>query len=114
MPTLNIKSNAMIAPSDRRRLLADASALVADMLGKPERYVMVILESIPDMCFGGDMTPLAYLELKSLGLPEDRCKEFSAALCGFVEDHLKVSRERVYIEFASPPRHMFGYNGGTF
>ena len=114
MPTLIIKTNAMAAPEDRRQLLKDASTLVADLLGKPDRYVMVILEPTPEMCFGGDMNPLAYLELKSLGLPEDRCKDFSAALCDFVEEHLNVPQDRVYIEFASPPRHLFGFNGGTF
>jgi phenylpyruvate tautomerase PptA (4-oxalocrotonate tautomerase family) len=114
MPTLIIQTNAMIAPDERPPLLKAASALVADMLGKPERYVMVILDPTPEMCFGGDMAPLAYLELKSLGLPEERCKDFSAALCGFIAERLKVPADRVYIEFASPPRHMFGFNAGTF
>jgi phenylpyruvate tautomerase PptA (4-oxalocrotonate tautomerase family) len=114
MPTLIIKTNAMIAPDERPPLLKAASALVAEMLGKPERYVMVILEPPPEMCFGGDTAPLAYLELKSLGLPEDLCKDFSATLCRFVAERLNVPQDRVYIEFASPARHMFGYNGGTF
>jgi len=114
MPTLTIKTNAMIAPEDRRRLLAEGSATVADMLGKPEGYVMVMLEPTPEMSFAGDTSPLAYLELKSLGLPEDRCNEFADRLCRFVEAHLNVPPDRVYIEFSSPPRHLFGFNGATF
>jgi hypothetical protein len=66
------------------------------------------------MCFAGDTAPCAYLELKSLGLPEQRTAELSAALCGFVEEHLGVPKSRVYIEFASPPRHLFGFDGRTF
>jgi phenylpyruvate tautomerase len=114
MPTLIIKTNAPIAENAGSELLKAASATVAAMLGKPERYVMVLLEPTPRMSFGGDTAPVAYLELKSLGLPEDRSAEFSETLCRFVEEHLNVPPARVYIEFTSPPRHLFGYNGGTF
>jgi len=114
MPTLIIKTNADLAAVRREDLLRAASGAVADLLGKPERYVMVLLEPLPDLCFGGDTAPAAYLELKSLGLPEQRTPELSAALCGFIEAHLGVPQGRIYIEFASPPRHLFGFDGGTF
>jgi phenylpyruvate tautomerase len=114
MPTLIVKTNADLDGIDRPTLLRTASKTVAEMLGKPERYVMVILEQNPDMCFGGDSAPLAYLELKSLGLPEQRSTEFSARLCDLVQAHLGVAPGRVYIEFTSPPRHLFGFDGGTF
>lgn len=114
MPTLIIQTN-VATPADRRReILEDASALVADLLGKPESYVLVILKDNPDMLFAGDAAPLAYLELKSLGLPQERTPVFSAALCGFLETRFGIPPARVYIEFASPPRHLFGYKGGTF
>lgn len=114
MPTLIVKTNADLASIDRPKLLQTTSQAVAEMLGKPERYVMVILEHNPDMCFGGDTAPLAFLELKSLGLPEQRSAEYSATLCDLVQTHLGVDPDRVYIEFASPPRHLFGFDGGTF
>ncbi len=114
MPTLLVKTNADLGSIDRPTLLQTASKAVAEMLGEPERYVMVILEHNPDMCFGGDTAPLAYLELKSLGLPEQRSAEFSATLCNLIQTHLGVAPDRIYIEFASPPRHLFGFDGGTF
>lgn len=114
MPTLLIKTNAADAAADRPALLQAASRTVAEMLGKPEGYVLVALEPVADMCFGGDAAPLAYLELKSLGLPEERTAEFSATLCGFLEQHLGVPPSRVYIEFAAPARHLFGFDGRTF
>ena len=114
MPTLIIKTNAGLARIDLGELLKTVSSAVAEMLGKPERYVMVMLEPNPHMCFGGDESPLAYLELKSLGLPEGRTQEFSATLCGLMQQHLGVPPERIYIEFASPDRHLFGFNAGTF
>jgi len=114
MPTIKIQTNAEIHQDRRTALLSDLSHGVAEMLGKPESYVMVILECIPDMCFSGTSDPLAYLELKSLGLPENRTAEFSSHLCGLLETTLHIPKSRIYMEFASPARHMFGWNGGTF
>ena len=114
MPTLKILTNVEIPAVQRKRILEAASSRVADILGKPEGYVMVMLQNNPDMLFAGDDAPLAYLELTSLGLPEDTTPALSAVLCEFLEEHFGVPRGRTYIKFASPPRHMFGWNGGTF
>jgi phenylpyruvate tautomerase PptA (4-oxalocrotonate tautomerase family) len=114
MPTLIIKTNAEI-PTDRRKVVLEAvSAAVAEQLGKPESYVMVVLETDRDLLFGADDSPAAYLELKSLGLPEDRTAALSEGLCALLDRHFGIPPRRVYIEFASPPRHLFGWNGGTF
>lgn len=112
MPTLIIKTNAPVENSDA--LLQAASRTVAEMLGKPERYVMILIEPVPALCFAGETTPAAYLELKSLGLPESRTAELSHTLCTLVGEQLGVPADRVYVEFASPARHLFGYNGATF
>ncbi len=113
MPTLILKTNAP-RPADVEALLRDASAAVAEALGKPERYVMVLLEPDTAMCFAADTAPCAYLELKSIGLAPERTEVLSATLCTFVEARLGVPRERVYIEFADLARDMFGWNGSTF
>ena len=57
---------------------------------------------------------LCCLELKSIGLPQDRTTELSKALCKLVHDEFGVRPDRVYIEFADAPRTMWGWNGGTF
>jgi len=114
MPTLIIQTNVE-TPIKRRKVILEAiSAAVAEALGKPERYVMIILKSNPDMLFGTDDAPMAYLELKSLGLPEANTPALSERLCGLMDRHLGIPASRVYIEFASPPRHLFGWDGGTF
>jgi phenylpyruvate tautomerase PptA (4-oxalocrotonate tautomerase family) len=114
MPTLKIQTNVEIPAERRKVVLEAASSTVAEQLGKPESYVMVILETNQDMLFAADDAPLAYLELKSLGLPEDKTPALSSALCGFMEQHFGVPPSRTYIDFASPPRHMFGWNSATF
>lgn len=114
MPYLSIATNQPSSGAHREELLRKASALVAAELGKPERYVMVEWRHSPEMLFGGDDAPLAYLELKSIGLPADATGGLSAQLCALVTDQLGVPADRIYIEFADAPRHMWGWNGSTF
>ena len=114
MPLLNIQTNRETDAVQRTELIKTASAAVAELLGKPERYVMVSFTQNPDMLFGGDDAPLAYLELKSIGLPGERTSDISAALCALMDSRLGIPKERVYIEFADAARSMWGWNGGTF
>jgi phenylpyruvate tautomerase len=114
MPLLQIRTNAEPLMPERRELVAEASRTVAKMVGKPEKYVMVDLSVAQTMSFGGSDEPLCLMTLRSLGLQEDQTAEFSRVLTDLIATHLRISPGRVYIEFASPPRHMWGYNGGTF
>jgi phenylpyruvate tautomerase len=114
MPMLKIQTNIILADESKKTLAALASSTVAGILGKPERYVMVGIEENPSMLFGGSDAPLAYLELKSIGLPESQTSEFSARLAKLLEEQLGLPADRVYIEFADAPRNMWGWNGGTF
>ncbi len=114
MPVLKIQTNTVLKEAARSEFLNRASATVASMLGKPEQYVMIILEHNPDMRFSGSNEALAYLELKSIGLPSNRTGEFSENLSKLVSDHMAIPAERIYIEFADAQRHLWGWNGGTF
>ena len=112
MPYLKIHTNQDI--KETSGLLKKASQLVARELGKPESYVMVEAQGGRDMLFAGSDAPLAYLELKSIGLPSSATGALSAALCELISTELGVAAERVYIEFADAPRHLWGWNGATF
>jgi len=114
MPLLRIRTNVEVPPDRRSALLRQLSRGLAEALGKPERYVMVSFQHNPDMLFAGDSTPLAYLEVKSIRLPQDRTSELSAVLCRLINDQLGVSQDRIYIEFADAAAHLWGWNGATF
>ena len=114
MPFLRIQTNHPLTEADARSLAGASSALVAEQLGKPERYVMTSVETNPAMQFAGSDAPLAYLELKSIGLPESITADVSKALCELVSSATGIATERIYIEFADAPRKMWGWNGGTF
>ena len=114
MPFLRIQTNQPLAAQASGALAQTASAKVAEILGKPESYVMVSVEYNPAMTFGGSTQPLAYLELKSIGLPESMTGPASAALCELVNSATGIDPARVYIEFTDAPRKMWGWDGGTF
>lgn len=114
MPLLRVTTNQPITDDKQQDVVAQLSASVAEMLGKPENYVMVIVQHNPLMSFAGSSDPTAYIELKSLGLPEDRTTDFSASICQHVDYLLNIPPDRTYIEFSSPARHFWGWNSDTF
>lgn len=114
MPLLTVTTNRELPAAERPAALKRLSEAVARALGKPEQYVMVGYRHNPDMLFAGSADPLAYLELKSIGLPGECTAELSATLTGEVGELLQVPAERVYIEFANAERHMWGWSGRTF
>jgi phenylpyruvate tautomerase PptA (4-oxalocrotonate tautomerase family) len=112
MPLLKVQTNREV--SDKKKIMEDATELLSKVLSKPTQYIMVIIEDSVEMMFAGTNAPLAYEELKSIGLPESHTPNISAELCRFIEDNLGVPQNRIYIEFADAKRSMFGWNGGTF
>lgn len=114
MPYLKIQTNRELSDDVRQEILKKASLLVSKNLGKPEKYVMVRFDPAQPMMFAGSAGPCAYLELKSIGLPESKTEMLSKLLCQFVNDELKIPSERIYIEFADAKDSMWGWNGSTF
>jgi phenylpyruvate tautomerase PptA (4-oxalocrotonate tautomerase family) len=112
MPVLQITTN--ITVDNKAAVLKQASTLVAEMLGKPENYVMIAIDTDAGLIFAGTNDACAHLLLKSLGLPETETATYSEKLCAFIEQQLGVPPSRTYIEFINPERHMFGWNNGTF
>ena len=112
MPFIKVETN--ISVTDPDAYTKALSTLVSDMLGKPESYVMAILEPEKNLLFGGTDEPAAYVTLDSIGLPEARTADFSATICAFLEDALKVPANRIYIAFGDIQRNLFGWNSKTF
>ncbi len=112
MPYLEINTNTTI---DNCSAIAEqVSKLAADILGKPESYVMVKVSPEQTLLFAGSDAPAAHIKLKSLGLPENNTAEFSEKLCSFLSGQLGIDGSRVYIEFSNPERHMWGWDSKTF
>jgi phenylpyruvate tautomerase PptA (4-oxalocrotonate tautomerase family) len=112
MPYLTITSNQVLATdSGQMKILSET---VAEGLAKPESYVMVSVQHNPDMLFAGTQQPLAYCQLKSLGLVETQTAILSELLCTCIHQLYVIEPSRIYIEFSSPARSMWGWNKKTF
>lgn len=114
MPYFSIETNSSINDSDQIKLSKEASAFVAQLLGKPESYVMTAVKPIAAMSFAGSNQPTALIEVKSLGLPVDQCSKMAGKICAFVHDQLGIPADRVFIDFKDLKREMFALNGKTF
>jgi len=112
MPLLELTTNTSI--DNCQYIAQQASKLTAEILGKPESYVMVKIQPEQALIFAGTDEPAAHVKLKSLGLPESNTADFSAKICSLINAELNINSARIYIEFASPERHMWGWDGKTF
>ena len=112
MPLLEISPNTDIKNAEE--IARQASKLTAEILGKPESYVMVKLKPAQTLLFAGSSDPAAHLKLKSLGLPESNTTEYSSRLCSYISSALNIDSARIYIEFSNPERHMWGWDERTF
>ncbi|MFC0876098.1 phenylpyruvate tautomerase MIF-related protein [Saccharicrinis sp. FJH2] len=113
MPYFKVNTNTKELP-DRNTFLKDSSAFISGLLHKSEKYVMVELNTDSSMIFGSETTGLAYIELKSIGLPADQTKVFSEKICDFITKHFNIEKSRIYIEFSDVERNKWGWNGTTF
>lgn len=114
MPYLKVETNQSLDDDQKAILLREASTLIARELNKPESMIMIALHPGVAMAFGGTDGPVAYLELKSIGLPGEKTKALSKVLCTLVETHLRIPPERIYIKFMDIQRSMWGWRGDTF
>jgi phenylpyruvate tautomerase len=114
MPLIHIHTS-VAAPAGAPALLADVSRELASLLGKPERYVMTLLDGAVPMTFGGDTSPCAYVEIRSIGaLDGERPRRITASLSDLLKRHLSVPADRIYVGFEDVPARLWGWNGGTF
>ncbi len=76
--------------------------------------MLVVLDPQRPRRFAGTDAPTAHVVLKSLGLQPDQASALSPAICDFLQARLGIACDRVYIDFQSPARNMFGWNSKTF
>lgn len=111
MPLINVKV-ASSQIENKTELLKELSEELANQTGKPEKYVMCLLQTEVPMTFGGTDDPCCYVEIKSIGAlhPSQMTKSF----CKIIESRLGIPSNRIYISFADIVPSQWGYDGQTF
>ena len=111
MPLINLRTS-LASVERRNELLLEMSAMLAEQTGKPEEYVMTLLETDVPMTFGGTAAPAAFVEVKSIGALHPPA--MTAAFCELITSRTGIPADRIYISFDDVPASALGWNGRTF
>ncbi|NJK54254.1 MAG: hypothetical protein HC936_18450 [Leptolyngbyaceae cyanobacterium SU_3_3] len=115
MPLIKVQTSIAPNAATSEAMLKQLSASLARHTGKPESYVMTMIEPGVKMTFGGTSDPTCYIEIKSVGsMTSAQTKAMSQDFCQQVNHELGVALDRIYIEFADAKGSMWGWNGSTF
>ena len=114
MPYLKLQTNQELSKDRKQDLLEDIVSLVSKELEKPKKYVMALIEESQMMIFGSSYEPTAYVEFRSINLPEKRTQALSKSITHFIKSHLDIDASRIFIQFVNSERHMWGFNASTF
>ncbi len=111
MPLINVRTSLKNVENSEE-ILKELSDLLANLTGKPDSYVMAILDTDVPMTFAGNIDPCCYIEIKSIGAldPSKMAKEF----CSLVSSKTGIPGSRIYIGFEDIPAQLWGWNGRTF
>lgn len=114
MPLLVLQTSIALSSQQRHELLAPLSQIVAECIGKPERYVMIAITDAA-MLMGGAEGPTVYADIRSIGgLSGAVNRKLSERISALLKERLGIPPDRVYLGFTSVSAENWGWNGGTF
>lgn len=115
MPLLQIQASSPTPASDSSGLLKELSTELARELAKPEHYVMVSFQQLPQLLFAGSNEPACFAVLKNVGsFTGPQTAKLSDLLCKRLSAALGVASNRIYLEFVNVQGHLWGFDGETF
>tara|TARA_Y100001968_G_scaffold112550_1_gene101999 strand:- start:878 stop:1216 length:339 start_codon:yes stop_codon:yes gene_type:complete len=106
---INTSSQSLV---DNDLLQKEISKMVADLTGKPENYVMTMVQSNSKMTFAGSDEPCCFIKLKSIGSLKP--SSMSKTLCELIASKTNIKTNRIYIEFIDVKASNWGFNSSTF
>jgi len=106
---INTSSKSLV---ENNLLQKEISKMIADLTGKPENYVMTMIQSNSQMTFAGSDQPCCFVKVKSIGSLNP--SSMSKSLCELIASKTNISTNRIYIEFIDVKASNWGYNNSTF
>lgn len=114
MPTLTVQTNVK-AEKIPENLVKDLVDVVANVLGKPKSYVVVLVQPDQLMSWGGSDDPCAIVSLGSIGqISKDKNIKTTQAISSRLEQTLGIKDDRIYIIFTDLQAANVGYTNTTF
>ena len=111
MPFIQVNTSSQsLLESDL--LQKEISRMVADLTGKPEDFVMTMIQSNSQMTFAGSDEPCCFIKFKSIGSLNPT--SMSKSLCQLISSKTNIKTNRIYIEFIDVKASNWGFNSSTF
>jgi len=111
MPYVNVKTNQSI---QKDSAMSQISSFMTTLLNKPEQWMMISIDDQMAMMFAGETEPCAIIQIKSIGLKTNECKDIAPKVSTFFESLLSIPGQRIYIDMINIDRQMFAWNGKIF
>ena len=112
MPFIQINTSTKSVVANDDLLQKDISKMVADLTGKPESYVMTMVQRDAKMTFAGSDEPCCFINVKSIGSLTPF--SMSKSLCELIASKTNINKNRIYIEFFDVKASNWGFNSSTF
>jgi len=114
MPLLKLETSRGLNDEKKKTVLAALSRAVADIIGKPEQYVM-ITTSQAAILMSGKAGDAAFVDIRSIGgLNSETNRKLSQQICKLLKDSLGIAPDRIYLNFTDVEAGNWGWNGSTF
>ena len=112
MPFIQINTSSKSVVENDDLLQKDISKMIAVLTGKPENYVMTMMQRDIKMTFAGSDEPCCFIKVKSIGSLSP--SSMSKSLCDLIRSKTNISTNRIYIEFIDVKASNWGFNCSTF
>jgi phenylpyruvate tautomerase PptA (4-oxalocrotonate tautomerase family) len=114
MPLLQLQTSVPIASDKQAGVLAALSKIMSETIGKPERYVMITLQSGP-ILMSGAADNAAFADVRSIGgLGGGVNKQLAQKIGALLQQELGIAGDRIFLNFTDVGAGQWGWNGGTF
>eukprot|EP00922_Rhytidocystis_sp_ex-Travisia-forbesii_P045284 GHVS01067565.1.p1 GENE.GHVS01067565.1~~GHVS01067565.1.p1 ORF type:complete len:116 (+),score=17.85 GHVS01067565.1:78-425(+) len=115
MPVCIVNTSVPVKVEEEHNILKQLEQAISDVTGKPVGYVMVGLNRLSSLRFGGSADAAAFCVLHSIGqINASNNKKLSNNISKILKEHLNVAPNRLYIQFYDSAGENFGFNGATF
>ncbi|MEK7704649.1 MAG: phenylpyruvate tautomerase MIF-related protein [Myxococcota bacterium] len=115
MPLVRLQTSATLDDEQRRALAQRLSSATAWLLGKPESYLMVVIEPPATMLMGGEDAPAAYLDVRAVGtISAEQAGALSREYAKILVTALNIDPERIFTTYTGVPASHWAHGDKTF
>jgi phenylpyruvate tautomerase len=114
MPLLKLQTSPAVPETMIQELSSELSKLVSEATRKPEKYVMIVIDSA-SILMAGTPGNAAFADARAIGgLDTATNRDITRRLCELLRKTMGIPADRVYITFTEFDPSHWGWNNSTF